>query len=116
MTETKKIEAFKFVLSTKKEVIIRNPEFDDVERAMQLAGAAAGDNQAYLGIVLGKELIKGLLLQIDGKDIDPLAREVFKGLLTLKEFTEVQSTVMKMTGLGDRLGNPTTPELVMVSA
>jgi hypothetical protein len=98
------MEVYRVVLSSKKEVHVREPKIGDLETAAQVAGKGAGDNQALLGIKLQKELLKSLLVQVDGKVITMTEKEQLDKIFSFKEYQQLLKVVGKITE-SDDMGN-----------
>ena len=108
--EKKGLSVYKFTLGTGKVVYLREPDIGDTEIATKIAGKEAGpDNNAYLGILFQRELVKLLLVQIDNKRLSIIEKNQIKTLLNLKEYNQILKAVKQI--LGDDEGNfDLTPE------
>lgn len=94
----------KFTLSSGKVVYLREPKIGDTEHAAKVAGKLAGaENQAYLGVLLQKEMVKLLLVKVDDKELSISEKQMLDKLFTYKEFNQVQQAVRMMTD--DEQGN-----------
>ena len=94
-----KINACKCTLSTGKVVILRLPVIADTEESARLAGNVADPNNTiHLGMVMQKELVKRLLLQVDERELGLNDKEDLDALFNLKEYTEVQKAVNTLAG------------------
>lgn len=108
---SKQIEVHKVTLSSGKVVLLRDFKIRDQELAMQIAGRKAKDNAAYLGMLVQKELIKILLIQIDGKDIPKTAVEDLDSLFTISEYKQLVMYLGKMMGDDEDEGKMPTAEV-----
>ena len=81
MTTPNEMMVHKFTLSTKKVIFLREGEIEDMELASKIAGNLAGENKAYLGIILQKELLKRLLVRVDKKVLGSSDKEQLKTFL-----------------------------------
>ena len=103
------IAVHKFTLSTNKTVELRDPEVYHLELAAQIAGKKAKDNQLHSQVLVQKETLRLLIVKIDGKALDPIAKERLfaKGdkTLSLKEYSQCMQAVQMITG-GEDLGKP----------
>lgn len=109
------LQAVKIVLTSKKEVIMRPMRISDSELAAQAVGKKAGDNQILMQILLQKEIVKNLLLEIDGKKVTAAEREDLNELFTPAEYGQLLKVINKMSG-GDDLGNEPVIEVVSFGA
>jgi hypothetical protein len=96
MSET--MHVFKFTLPTGKVIMLREPKIMDLEVSAQIAGKTAGDNKALLGLILQKEQLKRLLVEIDGKKPTMTEKEQLDNLLTFKEYSFALKAVQMVTG------------------
>lgn len=109
MSEKQAVNVAKFTLFSKKVIYLREPLIEDTELAAQVAGKKAGsDNQALLGVLIQKEMLKRLLVKIDDKDLKLNDKENLNKLLNYKEYN--QSLKAMGMVLGDDSGNELTPE------
>lgn len=99
--EQRKELASKVILSTGKEVIFREYKIKHQELAVMAAAPRAGDNQFLLMQIAGKELIKLLIMQINGKDVRPIELEDLDSVFTAKEYSQLQRVVKELTGDDD---------------
>lgn len=103
------MNAFKFVLSSKKVIYLREPKIGDLETASQIAGKKASENQAYLSILLQKELLKTLLIQVDDKKLSLSEKENLDKLFNFSEYQQAVKAVSMVTATE---GNELTAEFV----
>ena len=96
--------AIKVTLSSKKEVILREPRISDQETAMQLASPRSKDNAMLLVSFSQKELLKLLLLKVDGKTPSKLEIEQLDKMFTLAEYNQLQQVVGKLAGGDPNMG------------
>jgi hypothetical protein len=102
----------KVTLSSGKKVLLRPIKIRDQELAAQAAANSVGsDNQVALAVVMQKELVKLLLVQIDEKAPSAAEREDLDSLLEFQEYTQVTQVVQKLMGVDQQQGNLKT-ELV----
>lgn len=105
---------YKFTLSSKKVIMLREPKMEDSEGAIQVAGMKAGDNIAYLGLITQKEMFKKLLVQIDNKKLNMTEKENINALFTFKEWGQCLKALGKITGDEGEEGNDLTPEITTI--
>lgn len=89
---------------TLREVVIREPEIADMEAAGKVA--AKGNRGPVTGIALQQELIKRILVQVDGKNLSIADREAINSLLSLKEYMQIMGVVQKLIGEDDEGNEP----------
>lgn len=94
----------KVTLSSKKEVLLRYPKIKHQRIAAQVAGKAAGNNQAHLQVMVQEEMVKLLLHSVDGAVLSGPQREDLDSLFSIAEYNEVLKAVDKMGG--DMSGEP----------
>lgn len=104
MSESKAEALYKFTLFSEKTVTLREPKLGHTRTAAQIAGKKAGDNQAYLGILMQEEVCRLLIVHIDGKPVDNATKENLDNLFTTKEYGQVLQAI-QMIG-GDDEGKP----------
>ena len=114
MTENNEMMVHKFTLSTKKVIYLREGEIEDMELAAKTAGALAGDNKAYLGSILQREMLKRMLVKIDDQILSNTDKEMLKKYFNLKEYTQALRAMDMITGTEDQ-GN-LTAEFVTIGS
>lgn len=95
------VTAIKITLSSSKVVLIREPKIRDQEMSMQIAATRSKDNTILMVTQSQKELLKLILLQIDGKSITKQEVERLDDLFTLAEYNQVMQVVGKVSGGAD---------------
>lgn len=103
---------YKFTLSSKKEIYLREPKMSDSESAIQIAGLKAGDNMALLGLITQKEIFKKLLVKVNNSSPSMSEKENLDGLFTFKEWSQCLQALGKVTD-GDE-GNLSEPEITTI--
>jgi hypothetical protein len=83
---------------TQKVVIIREPQISDQEMAAQAVGNKAGDSQFSFVLMLNKELLRQVVVSIDGKEVDAKALLNLDSHFTLQEYNRMLQVVGKITG------------------
>lgn len=99
------IAVHKVILSSKKEVLLREMKIRHQELAAKICGKKAGDNMAYLSTLMQAELLKMLVVQVDGKSVSPSEVENLDNMFSLLEYRQLISAVSKLMG-GDDMGEP----------
>lgn len=97
----------KMILKTKKEVVVREMDLSDQRAAAKNIGATV--NEAEMQIAMQQELVKLLLVSIDGKKLKGLEKENLKELLTWGEYNQILMVVK------DMLGNDEMPKVEMIT-
>jgi hypothetical protein len=105
------MNTYKFTLASKKVIYLREPKIGDLETAAQVAGKKAGDNQAHLGILVQKELLKTLLVGVDSKKLSLSEKENLDALFNFSEYQQAVKAVSMITK-SEEEGNELTPEFV----
>ena len=100
MSEEQRIPVYKFTLPNKMEITLREPKISDTSRATQVAGKKAGTNQAHLNILIQEEVVKLLLVSVNGKVLKNSEKESLDTLFTLKEYGNVLKAVNMISGGG----------------
>lgn len=104
MSEQKAEALYKFTLFSKKTVTLREPKLGHTRTAAQIAGKKAGDNNAYLGILMQEEICKLLIVHINDVKVDNAKKESLDNLFTTKEYGQVLKAI-QMIG-GEDAGEP----------
>ena len=98
------LNVFKVTLSTKKVVLLRELKIKHQElAAMAASPKAAGDNSMF-ALLMQKELIKQLIVQINGQAIKPVQLEDLDSLFSFGEYTQLNQVLNKLAGGDDAMG------------
>ena len=103
--EQEPIAVHKVTLTSKKVVLLRDIELRDEENAAKLSGKKAGDSAITMGYGMLNELVKILIISIDGKEVGALERERLDKILGYRDFVQLRKTVEKM--MGEAAAEPT---------
>lgn len=98
------VDCLKVVLGTKKVVLLRNPLIRDQEASMQIASARAKDNITLTLMLAQKELLKLLLLEVDGAKLSKAEIEQLDKYFTLGEYNQLLQVVAQLSGGGANQG------------
>lgn len=97
------LNVVKITLKSGKVVLLREPKIQDIETATQIAGKEAGDNQALLSITLQKEMLRKLLVAVDGKELSKSDKLQLDKLFKVPEYLRLTNIVQKL--MDDGQGN-----------
>jgi hypothetical protein len=102
--EQQKESVFKVTLGSGKVVILRELKIQHQELAAKAAAPRAGDNAMLLAMAMQKEIIKMLLVEIDGHVLSANEKENLDKILSYKEYNQIQKVVQQISG-SDDMGN-----------
>lgn len=94
---------YKATLSTGKEIILKEMTIKAQNLAVKSIGNKADENKILAGSLIQQELLKILLVSINGKKPDPKELEKLDQLFTYREYIQVMKVIDKIAG-GDDLG------------
>lgn len=97
---------YKFTLTTNKTVHLREPRISHTRLAAQVAGKKAGDNQAYLNVILQEEIAKQLIVKIDDVEVMKSKIENLDSLFSVKEYGQVIQAIQMIGGEDEGEGKP----------
>ena len=104
---------YKFTLSSKKEIFLREPKMSDSEGAIKVAGLKAGEkNVALLGLLTQKEMFKKMLVQVDDRKLGMTEKENINALFTFKEWSQCMQALSQLTGHDEEEGKLEAPEIM----
>ena len=99
------LDVHKVTLSGGKVVYLRDMRIEDQELAAVSAGNRAPDgNQIAMAVVMQKELLKVLLVQINEKKLSAVEKEDLNSLFSYTDYRELMSVVNKIAGTDDPVG------------
>jgi len=99
---------YEMVLSTGKKVEVREPEIKDQDMAAQLVAVKSGDNAMSFAMMLQSEIIKMLIISVNGKILSGLEKDQLDQVFTYQEYGELQM------GIKDILGEVKKPQINLV--
>jgi hypothetical protein len=88
----------KVVLPTGKEVLLRDFKIKHQELAVQAVAKRAGDNALVLGALMQSELLKLLIVQVNGQDMKPRDLENLDNVFSYQEFSLLTKVMSKIMG------------------
>jgi hypothetical protein len=99
------MDVHKVTLSSGKVAYLRDMKIEDQELAAIAAGRSApADNQLAMGVVMQKELLKILLIQVGEKKLSGSEKEDLNSLFSYTDYREITSVVGQIAGVDDPLG------------
>ena len=99
------LNVHKVTLSSGKVVLLREVKIKDQELAAQAASSRAGeDNKLALAIGMQKEMLKMLIVQVDGSQVTPVQLEDLDAVFSYAEYMQLVNVLGKLTG-DESLGN-----------
>lgn len=98
--------AYKLTLKSGKTVTVREFKIKHTEQAAELAGARAGTNPALLQVLVQKEIVKLLIVEVNGKALTGAEKEDLDSVFTTREYGEVVKGIDEITEGGEKLGKP----------
>lgn len=105
---------YKFTLSSKKVIFLREPKMRDSENAIKVAGMKAGEkNVALLGLLTQKEMFKSLLVQVNDNKLKMSEKEKLDSMFSFKEWNQCMKALHKVTS-EDEEGNELEAEIVTI--
>ena len=93
----------KVVLSSKKEVLLREMKIKYQNLALKAIGQRGGDNNMLTDSLMQQELLKILIVQVDGKPVDSKVLEQLDEVFAYAEYMQLLQVVNKISG-GNELG------------
>lgn len=100
------MNVIKVTLGTGKTVLLRELLIKHQDLAAQAAGSKVGSgNELAMGIAIQKELLKLLLVQVDGKDLKPMDVEDLDKLFTFAEYGQLLKVLGQLVGESSSMGN-----------
>lgn len=100
------MDAYKVKLSSGKEVILRQIKIKDQELSAKAASRSGDDSKYGMAIAMQKELVKILLVQVNGKPLKAVEKEDLDTLFTYGEYMQLVEVLGKITDTtGDNVGN-----------
>lgn len=95
------VNVHKVKLSTGKEVVLGEFKIRTQELAIKAVGNKAGGNEALRDLYVSQELVKLLLLEVDGQPVDKHRIEDLDSLFNLREFKQVQQSIQRISGMDE---------------
>jgi hypothetical protein len=96
--EKKQMMVSKVTLSTGKVVLLREMKIKHQELAAMAAAPKSQDNQTLLGMHMQKELLKILVVQINGQDVKASALENLDDVFSMSEYGQLLKVMRSLMG------------------
>lgn len=106
---------YKVVLSSGKEVLLREPKIKHRELAAQAAGAKSGENQFAFVVAMAAEMLRLCIHSIDGKAVSAKDLMDMDAHFSAKEYGQLEKTMRKITSEDDDMGK-SEPTLEIVTS
>ena len=99
---------YKVTLSTGKVVVLTKLLIETKNNAVQAAAQRlpADSPQAVFNTIMGDELLRLLIISVNGKEIDSVSRENIDSILEFSEYTEISEVVGGMISAGESKKKP----------
>lgn len=110
--EKKKENAYSIILPSGRKVVLREPKIFHRNLAAQAVGNSAGDSTFAFGLAWSQEMIRLIIVSIDGNAVTLRDRAELDSYFTAKEYAYLEK-VNKMIG-GEEEG-PFAPKFEIVS-
>lgn len=94
----------KVTLSSGKVVLLKEMKIRHQELAIAAAAPKAGDNQALLAFNVQKELLKILVVNINGQDKKPIELEKLDDVFSMSEYLQLLKVMSKLMGDDSDMG------------
>lgn len=91
----------KVTLFSGKEVVLRELKIKHSEQATMLAANRAAGNTQVLAMLMQKELIKLLIVSVNGQPVKPVQLEDLDSIFSIKEFAQLQHVLNQIVGSDD---------------
>lgn len=114
--ESKPMNAIKVTLSGGKVVMLREMKMKYQNLALQAIGNKAKDNQMLAGSLMLQELMKTLIINVDGQKVNSAALENLDEMFSYKQLQQLQSVIGKIMGGDDDAAGELTTEFVNIGA
>jgi hypothetical protein len=89
MSEAKKLNVHKVTLSSGKVILLRELKIRHQEMAVKAASPNAGGDANLLSLLAQKELLKQLIMQINGQPVKAVQLEDLDSLFSFREYAEL---------------------------
>lgn len=104
---------YKVTLPSRKVVLLREMKVRYEDLALQSVGKSAGKNEMLAQKKVGDEMLKLLIVSVDGKKPSPTELEKIDEMFNYPDIMALRKVVSKICGLDE--GETQAPEVEMVS-
>lgn len=107
-----KLSVIKVVLKTKKVVLLREIKVSDTDTAVEMAcGKTASESKYVIAMATQRELLRLLLISVDGKTLKPNEKEDLNSLFKVGEYNQMMKVLDHISEGGAELGKDFTVEI-----
>lgn len=92
----------KVTLDSGKVVLLRNLEIRHYRQAAEAAAHRANNNNLIFNLYVQDEILKLLMISIDGKSLTDLEKESFDKLFTAKDYNQLMLIIAEIIGKANR--------------
>lgn len=89
---------YELKLTNGKKVIVREPSIKDQDLAAELVSSRAGDNAMAFAMMLQTEIMKMLIVSVNGKTLSGVEKDQLDKVFDYAEYSEVQMGVKEILG------------------
>lgn len=93
------IMVHKVILTGGKVVLLREMKIRHQRLASQAAQSSASDNPITVGMAMAEEILKLLIVQVDGKDVAKASLEDLDSVFKYAEYQQLMRVMEKLMGL-----------------
>lgn len=101
---SEQLNVVKVTLSSKKVVLIRELKIKHQELAAMAASPRANGDNAMFALLMQKELLKQLIVSINGQPVKPGQLEDLDSLFSFAEYTQLNQVLNKLVGGDEAMG------------
>lgn len=95
------VNVHQVTLSTGKVIILGELKIRTQELAIKSVGNKAQGNDALRDLYVSQELVKLLLIEVDGKPVDKRQVENLDEMFSLREFKQIQQSIARISGMDE---------------
>ena len=89
---------YEFKLSSGKKVVVREPAIRDQDLAAEIVSSRAGDNAMAFAMLLQSEIMKMLIVSVNGKVLSGIEKDQLDKSFEYAEYTELQMGIKEILG------------------
>lgn len=99
MENAENVNVIKVTLSSGKVVLLLEMKMKYEEMAIRAVGKRSGDNEMLAGKMMQDELLKILLVEIDGKKLSGIEKESLESVLSYQDIIQLRKAVQEVMGV-----------------